>query len=304
MNPNVRLATKTMAAIDAAIEADQGNLFRQKLGLVLPHIHDIYRQDDDKFRTHLGASMIGRTCARELWYKFRWAHFTRFPGRILRLFNRGHMEEARIIACLLMIGVEVFQQDKEGNQFRISDHGGHFGGSGDGIGIGIPDLPAGVACNLEFKTFKAKLFAKLVADGVRVAKFEHYVQANIYMRKMGIPVCLYIGSCKDDDHFYMEIITLNTMIADQYIERGGGIIFADEPPKKLSNSPGYYECKYCDERTVCHSLGGLVDRNCRTCIESKPLPTGEWRCTMHGRSLTKQEQIAACGDYKARVSST
>ena len=29
------------------------------------------------------------------------------PGRILRLFNRGHLEEARFIALLLLIGVQV-----------------------------------------------------------------------------------------------------------------------------------------------------------------------------------------------------
>ena len=59
---------------------------------------------------------------------------------------------------LLAIGVQVYQQDEKGNQFRISDAAGHFGGSGDGIGIGIPDLEPNLQALLEFKTSAEKPF--------------------------------------------------------------------------------------------------------------------------------------------------
>ena len=133
---NITLASKTIAKIDAMIKADQGASFRGWLGKVIPHMGDAYRTDEDGHRSHMGASLIGGECPRAIWYGFRWATKSNFEGRLLRLFNRGHLEEARFIAMLLMIGCEVYQQDAEGNQFRISHAEGHLGGSGDGVVIG------------------------------------------------------------------------------------------------------------------------------------------------------------------------
>ena len=52
----------------------------------------------------------------------------------------------------------------------------------------------------------------------RIIKPEHFVQAQIYMRKMGIASCLYFAVCKNTDDLYIEIITLDPMdILGQYI---------------------------------------------------------------------------------------
>ncbi len=58
-------------------------------------------------RTHLGASEIGGKCARQAWYSFRWFGGKDFEGRMLRLFQRGHDEEHRIIRWLRAAGCEV-----------------------------------------------------------------------------------------------------------------------------------------------------------------------------------------------------
>lgn len=63
--------------------------------------------NEPPFRAHLGGSMIGRACDREIWYGFRWAKRPTFPGRILRLFGRGHLEEFRFVQYLARIGIEV-----------------------------------------------------------------------------------------------------------------------------------------------------------------------------------------------------
>ena len=54
--------TPTLTAIYADYEARQG----------------------DGFRDHLGASIIGKSCARALWYDFRWITPARHSGRLLR----------------------------------------------------------------------------------------------------------------------------------------------------------------------------------------------------------------------------
>jgi hypothetical protein len=303
MNPNVKLAVKTLAAIDAAIEADQGNSFRYWQKQVLPHINDAYRQDNetDKFRTHLGASILGDECARKVWYSFRWATNKKFPGRMLRLFNRGHLEEARFIAMLLMIGCKVYQQNADGSQFKISRAGGHFGGSGDGVVIDIPDLQPGQPCLIESKTHGEKSFVLLKKDGVRESKFDHYVQMQLYMGEMGLAVALYMAVNKNTDELHLELVYFNKEIFEQFIHLGDRLPFLKEAPPRISNSSGWYKCVICDHRRVCHGLGTAPEINCRTCKFVEPKEDGTWACRKHGNFLSKEEQLAACNDYTVGI---
>lgn len=291
-------ATKTLAAIEEVISADQGASYRGWLGKVIPHMGDAYSESTFPFRTHMGASMIGGNCARAIWYGFHWVTKPNFGGRLLRLFNRGHLEEARFIAMLLSIGAEVYQQDENGNQFRISDAGGHFGGSGDGIVVNIPDLDPGVPALCEFKTSAEKPFNKLVKGGVKEEKFEHYVQMQVYMRKMGIGVALYMVVNKNNDELYAEIVPFDGIIADQFIDRGVNLVFATDAPKKINSSPGWFECKWCDHRPVCH-LKAEPQRNCRTCDMSLPKKDGTWICRkdLPSKVLSKEEQYAGCDKW-------
>lgn len=68
---------------------------------------DQHPERDKPFRRHLGGSMIGRDCDRELYYSFRWFQRPSFAGRMLRLFDRGHKEEFRFVAYLRSVGIEV-----------------------------------------------------------------------------------------------------------------------------------------------------------------------------------------------------
>ena len=61
-------------------------------------------------RKHLGASIIGKKCAKQIWYNFRHAiagdfsSKNRTHGQMLRLFNRGHREEDAIRPILERVG--------------------------------------------------------------------------------------------------------------------------------------------------------------------------------------------------------
>ena len=124
MAPLPPRASPTVEAILAAYEAEAG----------------------DGFREHLGASVIGRECDRALWYEFRWVTRAAQAGRMLRLFETGRLEEDRLIRNLRRIGVTVLDVDPEtGRQWHVQAHGGHFGGSLDGVGLGIPEAPQDLA---------------------------------------------------------------------------------------------------------------------------------------------------------------
>jgi hypothetical protein len=298
----VFLATKTLQAINVCLAQDQGAAYRVQLGKVVPHMGDAYRgAEKNPFRKHMGASGIGKDCARAIWYSFRWFTKPHFEGRILRLFNRGHQEEARFIALLLAIGVQIFQQDADGKQFRISDAGGHFGGSGDGVAIGLPDMPAGLPCLLEFKTHAKKSFDKLAKEGVFISKHEHYVQMQVYMRKMNLTVALYGAVNKDNDELYFEIIQLDTITADQFIDRGRQLVFMRDAPKRINESPGWFGCSFCDHKAVCH-LKKPAAINCRTCYYAVAQQDGTWVCgepANGAKVLSEDDQLAACSSYVA-----
>jgi hypothetical protein len=305
---NLTHAIETMREIDRLIELDQGAAFRGWQGRVLPHITDAYRSDpEDGHRAHLGASILGQECRRATWYSFRWVTKASFLGRTLRLFNRGHLEEGRIIAQLLMIGAQVYQQDGNGKQFRIS------WAEGDGLAVGVPDLPDGTNSLLEFKTHGEKSFIELAGKlpewrayvlgegaftgkGLKECKPEHYIQMQLYMRKMGLAAGLYVAVCKNTDDQYMEIITLDTRIADFYIELGDEIVWTEIAPSKINSSPGFFKCRFCDHRPVCH-LKATPDFNCRTCQFSKPIAGAAWMCNKHNSELPIERQRTGCSDW-------
>jgi hypothetical protein len=291
------LATKTLAAIEAAFQEDQGAKYRGLLGQLMPLAGDAYDTKNEMFRNHLGASLIGRECARELWYSFHWCKEVNFEGRMLRLFNRGHLEEPRMVALLMMIGCEVWQVNAEGKQFRISGHRGHFGGSMDAVAIGIPDLPLDMPVLCEFKTHGEKSFLKLVADGVVSAKFEHYVQMTLYMGKNNLAAALYCAVNKNTDELHMEVLHFDESVYKRYLDRSVMIIDSVEPPPRISTTPGFFKCKFCDYQQLCH-LKELPAVNCRTCSKSRIADEGKWWCEMSQTEISPKMQRLACRMYE------
>ena len=298
MKNEIWLAEKTMSLIDEVICIDQGAKWRNFLKRILPKMEDAYKSDD-QHRTHLGASLIGRTCSRELWYSFRWFLKSSFNGRMLRLFNRGHLEEGRLIAAYMAAGIKVYYADESGTQFRIKDVNGHFGGSLDSVGVGCPDLPPKQYFLIEYKTHNLKSYKKIVAEGVKIAKPEHYIQMQIYMRAYKLQYGLYTAVNKNDDAIRIEIIELQPQYYDVYVSRAADIISAEKPPKKISNNSAWWQCRYCNYHAICH-FNADFEKNCRTCRYSKPVENGKWVCALHNIYLTKEHQLSGCGDHKVR----
>ena len=298
----MQIALKTLQAIETALELDQGATYRRHLGELMPQAGDAYDSKNEPYRTHLGASIIGRECPREVWYSFRWTTRKNFSGRMLRLFNRGHLEEPRFVALLKTIGCSVWQHDDDGKQFRIKGHRGHFGGSLDAVIQGLPDIPNEPVLG-EFKTHNDKSFAKLVAEGVLKAKWEHLVQMQLYMGENNLNWAVYGAANKNDDSLHFELVQFDPAIFKRYKDRAAMIIDSNTPPPKINESPGWFKCKFCDHSPVCHS-SALPDRNCRTCSKSRILDDGKWQCTDPLASkcgdsdiLPKEDQWTKCDFY-------
>jgi hypothetical protein len=258
------------------------------------------RDAEDWRRPHLGASVIGdENCLRHLWYSFRWASHHKFDGRLLRLFERGHREEAWIVEELRALGWEVQDVDPDtGEQRRFAYFGGHFGGSIDGAVLGVLEAPKTWHL-LEVKTSNDKRFKLLQKEGVAKAQPGHHAQMQIYMHALGLTRALYVCVNKNDDYVYTERVRYDREFAEAILRKAEGVIAAAEPLSKINEDPAWFECKLCDHRPICHlEQVELLERNCRTCASSTPLPTGRWICEHHGNAvLSVDDQRRGCEDH-------
>ena len=249
----------------------------------------------DGFRSHLGASLIGKACERALWYDFRWTTKARFEGRVLRLFETGNREEERLVRNLRRTGATVLEVDPEtGRQFRVQAHGGHFGGSLDGVAIHLLEAPKAWHV-LEFKTHSNKSFTDLVAKKVRESKPQHFAQMQIYMHLMGMNRAMYLAVNKDTDDLYVQRVEADVAYTEQLLEKARRIIFAPTPLPRISEEPSWYQCRLCDHADVCHG-SRAAEVNCRTCLHSSPVEGG-WHCDRHQKPLSEVDQRTGCEQH-------
>ena len=243
------------------------------LARINEHLED---NQSSSHRGHLGGSEIGHKCKRALWYKFRhWALF-KHEGRLLRLFERGHLEEFRFVKYLQDIGIEVQELDPStGKQWQIEDAHGHFGGSFDGIA-----WINGQKLLLEMKTHSHKSFTGVKNNGVLQSKPQHWDQMQVYMHKAGLSSALYMAVNKNDDELYLEIVPC-VPFGQDLIKKAFEIIGSPSPDnfERIGVDEQSFACKWCDFRG--HCWGSLKpERNCRTCRHSFPAREGQWGCTV------------------------
>ena len=247
---------------------------------------------EDKPRPHLGASILGHACDRWIWLQFRMAIRQKFPGRILRLFRRGHQEEANILFDLGMIGIEFSKR-----QASVS-FGSHVSGSADAIiEGGVPEAPLKrhVA---EFKTHNKKSFDALEKEGVQKSKPEHWAQMQIYMAGLSIDRALYVAVCKDDDRMYTERVRFDQAAAKKLVERGKRIALSDNIPAPISNDPTWYQCRFCPAHDFCHKSKLSKEINCRTCSHSTAKEDSTWRCERwEANAIAFEYQITGCESH-------
>ncbi len=259
-------------------------------------------EKESPFRNHLGASVIGSECVRQIFYSHRWAHDPKTEGRMLRLWKRGHREEPHLITYLKLIGAEISSIDpKTGEQYRMKNYGGHYGGSCDGqvwnldrfglMGVGL----------LESKTHAQKYFNPLLKKGVATAHPSHYIQMQEYMAYFGNDWALYCALNKNTEEYLFEVVDFNEPIAHMYSDRARKIIEATVPPPRLERaSPSWFKCKMCDHSGICFKTEP-VNRNCRTCKNLSPVldgTEGEWYCVLWNRNVPLVFQRVGCDSYE------
>lgn len=246
----------------------------------------------EKPRPHMGASILGHACDRWIWLSFRWAVRQKFPGRLLRLFRRGHLEEAQIMKDLDMIGVEFSKRQAHVN------FGSHVSGSADAIiERGVPEATE-TRHIAEFKTHNKKSFDGLEKSGVKAAKPDHWAQMQVYMHGMFIERALYVAVCKDDDRIYTERIKYDKETAEKLVSRGKRLALDERLPPPVSTDETWYQCRWCPAHDFCHGSKLTQEVNCRTCAHSTPKEDGTWRCERHAADgIPYEYQLTGCPSH-------
>lgn len=252
-----------------------------------------YESKPQEHRPHMGASLIGHSCDRYIWLTWRWALKPEFPGRILRLFSSGVREEPRLIEELRGIGAEVWDTDPAtGDQWRVSAHNGHFGGSLDGVAKGVPEAPK-TPCVLEFKTHNDKSWKEVSSKGVQKAKSQHYDQMQVYMGLMELERALYMAVNKNTDDVYTEWVHFDKERFDALLARAKRLIESTFPPYRISTDPENFECKWCGMWKHCHGEQA-AEANCRTCVRATPVANAAWQCSLDNQEITLEMQRHGC----------
>lgn len=277
------VADKLLKAIDAALDKDFGNAYRFCLEKYLPLQNDAYRVEQSTNRRHLGASALGNECARAIWYSFRWCGYKKPEPRLIRLFNRGHLEEARFRALLTIAGVS-FSNEKPG--YKSKD--GLFAMTSDGVVSRVPGAKKNEKFVVEFKTYNDKRFNTLEKKGVKESDPAYYDQLQTYLKHVGggIKRGLFMAVNKNTDALHAEFIAMESHWQDSLATRAEYIIGTDVPPPKISEQAVFFKCKMCDHADLCHNKA-QPSINCRTCAHWEAGTDGP-RCVLKDIALSNE----------------
>jgi len=263
------------------------------------HLLHAVKAASEEDRPYLGWSELGAPCDRALWYRFRWAEREVLDGRVARLFDSGHREEARVLEELRAMGCKVWDRDPQtGEQFSVSSVGGHLKGHADAVVQGLPEAPRTPQL-VDVKTIKSKKFDELLKKGLASTFPKYLVQGTGYLGHLKLDRAAFIFVCKDDDRIHIERFEFDRELFEQSERRAERIIKAAEPPVRISDDPEWFECRFCAFKDQCHGTAAPLV-SCRTCAHATPLMTGDgwWRCEKHDGEIGIRNQRQGCGDHR------
>ncbi|MEM1346531.1 MAG: oxidoreductase [Pseudomonadota bacterium] len=240
----------------------------------------------------ISASALGHACERKLWYDLRWATAAEPPdGLRLRLFERGDIEERRIVEDLRRAGLTVEDLDPAtGRQWRFALARGFLRGKADGQCRGVIEAPKANHV-LEIKSMKAADWRAVAKHGLLAKKPEHWHQLHAGMMGLGIARGLYVGVNKDTEAILIERIRHDAEEAGRQIARVERLVDAHAAPTRLKDKPDAVPCRFCPHLGVCHQ-GAFARRTCRSCLHFTFTADGAGHCTRFETPQSPKAQAA------------
>ncbi|GIX24402.1 MAG: hypothetical protein KatS3mg122_1633 [Caldimonas sp.] len=212
-------------------------------------------------RAYLGASRLGAACERALQYEFADAPVDpgrETEGRLLRVFERGHVMEDCMAAWLREAGFDLRTRNAAGEQLGFSALDGRLQGHVDGVLVAGPDLGPGFGYPAlwENKCLGAKSWRELDKHRLAVAKPIYAAQVAIYQAYLGLheQPALFTAVNADTMEIYAELVPFDAALAQRMSDRAVKVITATEAGELLPRSfsdPTHVECRMCPWQDRC-----------------------------------------------------
>lgn len=212
-------------------------------------------------RTYLGMSALGGSCSRKLWYNYHQPIRERFNAATLKRFDDGHRSEDVMADRLRLVpGLKIWTVDPDtGRQFAMADFDDRLKGHADGVVLGLLQAPTTphVWEGKSVNETKFKKLGKLKAEFGEKAAFRkwdevYWCQGQLYMGYMDLtrhyltvctPSVREWDSCRTD---------FDPVAFIQLKEKARRILDSTVPLAKVSESPSWFECKFCQYSERCH----------------------------------------------------
>ena len=223
------------------------------------------KQQQQTPRDYLGASRLGVACDRALQFEFLHVPVDpgrEFPGRILRIFEAGHVFEELAIDWLRNAGFTLLTEKDDGRQFGFSAMNGRLKGHIDGI---IIDGPSSVKLTYpalwECKSLSNKSWKDTKRRQVTVSKPVYASQMAIYQAYMEPQIkdissnpAIFTAINKDSAELYFESVPFNGELAQRSSDRGVRVIQACDAHEllpRITKDRSHFECKFCAWQDRC-----------------------------------------------------
>ena len=263
----------------------------------------VERQDRTP-RPYYGMSTAGLACARRRWLAFRWCGQERLTAQSLRAIEDGHRGEALQAERLRLVpGVELITE-QDGRQIAVEAVDGHMRGHLDGAIRGLLQAPK--AWHVwEHKQVNEKRHAALQKakdtkgekDALEAWDATYFAQAQCYMRYTGMERH-YLTVATPGGRATISVRTDYQPDKAARIEADArAVIYAAEPPPRVSEDASWYECKFCPFHAQCHGEARPAV-TCRSCAHSTPTDKGAWRCERFAAEIPEAAQRDGCADHR------
>lgn len=209
-------------------------------------------------RSYLGASALGDECDRRIQYQSE-GLVPDHPSqpRMRRIFERGHLLEARAAGELQAAGFGLQRHDPQGEAFGFTALGGRFQGHIDGRLVEAPvamTLPA----LWEHKALKAEAWRKVAGKGVAIATPKYAAQVAIYQAYLGLPApALFTATNADTMEMHHELVAFDAGLAQRMSDRAVRIVKATQAGQRMPRftaARGHVECRWCGFRDRCWEI--------------------------------------------------
>ena len=170
-------------------------------------------------------------------------------GRMLRIFERGHVLEESMVAWLRGAGFDLRTRQDDSTQFGFSALDGRLRGHVDGVFVAGPegyDYPALWEC----KFLGAKAWRDLEKHRLAVAKPVYAAQVAMYQAYLDLHAhpALFTAINADTMEIYTELIPFDAGLAQRMSDRAARVLSASAAGELLPRSfadPSHFECKFC-----------------------------------------------------------